>query len=177
MNNSRHLSAEMIGLFADIRLLSLDVDGVLTDGMLALNDRGEEMRSFSVRDGYGIRQLQENGVIVALLSGRDSQLVNHRASELGIRWVLQGVADKQRGLRELCSRTGCAADRVAHMGDDVPDLPAMLFARLGLAPADAVPKVLDQADWVSNYGGGRGAVREVSDLIVNCRHRVGSDSH
>ena len=160
------LSDMLIAALRRIRLLCLDVDGVLTDGTLYLNDRGEEQRAFSVRDGHGLKMIRRHGIEVALLSGRSSALVEHRANELGIELLCQGSTDKAADLKALCDRAGCALAAAAHMGDDLPDLPAMQVAGLGLAPADGHPEVLAAADWVSSVPGGRGAVREICDLLL-----------
>jgi 3-deoxy-D-manno-octulosonate 8-phosphate phosphatase (KDO 8-P phosphatase) len=151
---------------ADIRLLVLDVDGVLTDGRLYFSPQGEEMKVFHVRDGAGIVQVLRAGIAVAVISGRDSRAVERRMSELGVSWVRQGVSDKLAALREILDILGLGPQAVACVGDDTPDLPLLANARLGVAVADAHPSVRDKAHFVTRLPGGRGAVREVCDLLL-----------
>jgi 3-deoxy-D-manno-octulosonate 8-phosphate phosphatase (KDO 8-P phosphatase) len=153
----------------DVRLLVLDVDGVLTDGRLYFTPKGEEIKCFHVRDGYGIVQLLRAGVQVAVISGRQSRAVERRMSELGVTWVRQGVEDKLAALRELLDILGLGPQAVASMGDDAPDLPIFEVARLAIAVADAHPSVKSQAHFITQAPGGQGAVREVCDLILEGR--------
>jgi 3-deoxy-D-manno-octulosonate 8-phosphate phosphatase (KDO 8-P phosphatase) len=152
-----------------IRLLVLDVDGVLTDGRLHLSPLGEEFKVFHVRDGSGLVAVQRAGVTVAIVSGRDSAAVSRRAEELGIRHVHQGVADKGAELERLMSELGCAAAETACVGDDTPDAPMLSRAGLAIAVADAHPALIEVAHWVTKAKGGRGAVREVCDLLLSAR--------
>jgi 3-deoxy-D-manno-octulosonate 8-phosphate phosphatase (KDO 8-P phosphatase) len=150
----------------DVRLLVLDVDGVLTDGRLYFSARGEELKVFHVRDGAGIVQLLKSGVQVAVISGRDSRAVEKRAAELGITWLRQGVSDKLSVLNDLLAMLNLGPQAVACVGDDSPDIPLLNAARLAIAVADAHPDVRSRAHYVTASPGGRGAVREVCDLIV-----------
>jgi 3-deoxy-D-manno-octulosonate 8-phosphate phosphatase (KDO 8-P phosphatase) len=152
-----------------IRLLVLDVDGVLTDGRLYLSATGEEFKAFHVRDGSGLVAVQKAGVAVAIISGRDSGAVRQRAAELGIRHVRQGVTDKAAALDELMRETGVQEREVACVGDDTPDIPMLRKAALAVAVADAHPSAAAVAHWVTASGGGRGAVREVCDLLLRSR--------
>jgi 3-deoxy-D-manno-octulosonate 8-phosphate phosphatase (KDO 8-P phosphatase) len=156
---------------ADIRLLVLDVDGVLTDGRLLFTARGEEIKSFHVRDGAGIKQLMEHGVQVAVISGRESKAVERRMAELGISWVRQGVAHKAVVLRELLGILGLGPQALGVVGDDTPDLPMFEMARLAIAVADAHPSARAAAHHVTRTPGGAGAVREVCDLIIEAHTR------
>jgi 3-deoxy-D-manno-octulosonate 8-phosphate phosphatase (KDO 8-P phosphatase) len=149
-----------------IRLLVLDVDGVLTDGRLYFGPRGETLKVFHVRDGYGIVQLRDAGVAVAVISGRRSPMVAARCRELGIRHVHQGVADKLPVLTRLCRRLGLTAAACACIGDDLPDLPLIRTVGLSFAVADAHPQVRRAAAHVTRLPGGCGAVREVCDLLL-----------
>lgn len=151
---------------ADIRLLVLDVDGVLTDGRLYFTARGEEMKVFHVRDGAGIVQLLRAGVQIAVISGRHSAAVDKRAHELGIPWIKQGVHDKLAALQELLETLNLGPQAVACVGDDTPDLPLLEQARLGIAVADAHPAVRQAAHYVTQAPGGLGAVREACDLLL-----------
>jgi len=149
-----------------VRLLVLDVDGVLTDGRIVLDDQHQEWKSFHTRDGLGLRLLLASGVQVALLSARQSASVKRRAQELGIPHLLQGHERKLPALEELTEKLKLDWPAVACMGDDLPDLPLMLRAGLGLTVADAHPLLLQNANWHSSLKGGRGAAREACDLIM-----------
>lgn len=154
---------------ADIRLLVLDVDGVLTDGRLYFSARGEETKVFHVRDGAGIVQLRNAGLQIAVISGRNSAAVERRMHELGVTWVKQGIDNKLAALHELLEVLAIGPQAVACVGDDTPDLPLLETARLGVAVADAHPAVKAAAHYVTQNAGGRGAVREVCDLILQAR--------
>ena len=154
-----------------IRLLVLDVDGVLTDGRLYFGPRGEILKAFDVRDGYGIVQLQRAGVHVAVISGRRSPMVVVRCRELGVRHLHQGVADKLGVFARLCARLKLTPALCACVGDDLPDLPLMRAAALSFAVADAHREVRRAADVVTRLPGGRGAVREVCDHLLALRTR------
>jgi 3-deoxy-D-manno-octulosonate 8-phosphate phosphatase (KDO 8-P phosphatase) len=154
---------------APIRLLVLDVDGVLTDGRLYYGPRGEALKVFDVRDGYGIVRLLRAGVAIAVISGRRSHMVSTRCRELGIRHVHQGVADKLKVLQRLCRRLRLTPGECACVGDDLPDVPLMRVTALSFAVPDAPLSVRRAADRVTRRPGGRGAVREVCDLLL-ARH-------
>jgi 3-deoxy-D-manno-octulosonate 8-phosphate phosphatase (KDO 8-P phosphatase) len=154
-----------------IRLLLLDVDGVLTDGSIVLLGDGQELKSFHVRDGTAIVLAKREGIEVGLLSGRSSEVTARRASELGISLVVQGETDKRAAFGRILESTGLEAGAVAYMGDDLLDLPVLREAGLSAAPADAVPEVLAEADWISTRPGGRGAVREFVELLLGARGR------
>jgi 3-deoxy-D-manno-octulosonate 8-phosphate phosphatase (KDO 8-P phosphatase) len=151
---------------APIRLLVLDVDGVLTDGRLYFGPRGEALKAFHVRDGVGLKQLQRAGLTVAVISGRRSRMVASRCRELGVHHVLQGVADKLTALTTLCARLKLTLAACACVGDDVPDVPLMRAAALSFAVADAHHAARRAADVVTRLPGGRGAVREVCDHLL-----------
>jgi 3-deoxy-D-manno-octulosonate 8-phosphate phosphatase (KDO 8-P phosphatase) len=154
-----------------IRLLVLDVDGVLTDGRLFISPAGEEFKAFHVRDGSGLVALQRAGVTVAIISGRDSAAVTRRAAELGIRHMRQGVSDKGAELTALLRELGIAASETACVGDDTPDLPMLRAAGLAVAVADAHQAAKDVAHWITPSPGGHGAVREVCDLLLSASGR------
>jgi len=149
-----------------IRLLVLDVDGVLTDGRLYCGPRGEVLKVFHVHDGHGIVQLQRAGIAVAVISGRRSPMVSTRCRELGVQHVFQGVSEKLPVLERLLKRLKITAEECACVGDDLPDLPLMERAGLSFAVADAVAAVRTRADRTTRAGGGRGAVREVCELLL-----------
>jgi len=151
---------------SDVRLLVLDVDGVLTDGRLYFSGRGEDLKCFHVRDGAGIVQVLRAGLQIAVISGRQSRAVEQRMSELGVTWVRQGVQDKLAALHELLDILGLGPQAVASVGDDTPDLPLFETARLAVAVADAHPSVKARAHFITQATGGQGAVREVCDLLL-----------
>lgn len=152
-----------------IRLLALDVDGVLTDGLIYYGNNGEELKTFNIKDGLGIKLLQKAGIHVAIITGRQSDIVLRRAGELGILDVIQGREDKYHALLELCERHDLRLEQCAYMGDDLPDLAAILAAGLGMTVANASAAVLDAADWRSAHNGGCGAVREACEFILSAR--------
>jgi 3-deoxy-D-manno-octulosonate 8-phosphate phosphatase (KDO 8-P phosphatase) len=152
-----------------IRLLVLDVDGVLTDGRLYFGARGEALKVFNVRDGHGIRLLMAGGVEVAAVSGRRSAAVTARMRELQVKRVLQGCTDKVEALRDLSASLGVDPLSCACIVDDTPDLPLMSAVGFAAAVADAHPLVLSAAHWVARRPGGRGAVRELCDALLRAR--------
>ena len=156
-----------------IRLLVLDVDGVLTDGRLYLSDSGEEFKVFHVRDGSGIVAVRRAGIEVAIISGRDCGAVVRRAAELGIRLARQGASDKAHELEALAAKLGTTREEMACVGDDTPDLPMMRRTALAIAVADA--HVIAAAAWARRPKGGRGAGREVCDLLLHARQAPVSD--
>lgn len=155
----------------ELRLLVLDVDGVMTDGALYFGARGEMLKAFNSRDGHGIKLLQATGIRVAVISGRRSAAVARRCRDLGIRHVFQGVDNKGKAYGELLRRLKIGAAQSACVGDDTPDIP--MFARAGLAVAvrDAHPLARSAAHRVTTLQGGRGAVREVCDWLLDARSR------
>ncbi len=152
-----------------IRLLVLDVDGVLTDGGLLYGPAGEETKRFHVHDGLALVAARKAGLQVAILSSRASAAVTRRMTELGVSEVHQGVADKATALDALRERLGMRPAEVAMMGDDLPDLPAMARAGLALAPANAAAEVKRTAHWVGRRRGGEGAVREAVEMLLKAR--------
>jgi 3-deoxy-D-manno-octulosonate 8-phosphate phosphatase (KDO 8-P phosphatase) len=156
-----------------ITFLLLDVDGVLTDGKITFTSDGQEMKSFDIQDGHGLRQLTRAGVGVGLLSGRRSPIVDRRAQELDISEVHQGVADKLPVYEALLARRGLHDDEVAYVGDDVPDLPVLRRAGLAVAVRNGHDAVKRIAHYVTTKRGGEGAVRELSDLLLRVRMRKG----
>ena len=153
----------------DIRLLLLDVDGVMTDGSIVYDANGLETKLFNVKDGHGIKMLQRYGIEVGIITGRTSIVVDNRAEELGIELVYQGALKKLDSYDDIKSRTGLNDAQIAYMGDDVIDVPVLRRVGFSAAPNDALPDVLAVVDYVSIYPGGRGAVREVCDLILKGR--------
>ena len=154
---------------ARVRLVAFDVDGVLTDGGLYIGDNGVEYKAFYSRDGHGMRMLIDSGVDIGVITGRRSQLVADRMASLGVAHVYQGCRDKGPGFESLLKDTGLKGEEVAFVGDDVMDLPAMNRAGLAVAVADAHPLVIEQAHWKTASPGGRGAVREVCELVMRAK--------
>ena len=154
---------------AEIALVVLDVDGVLTDGRLWYGPDGETLKAFNVRDGHGIKSLVAAGVGVAVISGRRSAAVTARMRELGVADVAQGVTDKARALAELLKRNSVDPGRVACLVDDTPDLGLMAAVGMPAAVADAHPDVLAAAKHVTRAAGGHGAVREFCDFLLAAR--------
>lgn len=149
-----------------IRLLVLDVDGVLTDGRLYYGAGGEVAKAFHVRDGYGLRRALDAGLQVAVISGRPSEGAEHRLRELGIPHVFLACKAKRETLTRLQEELGIPPAATAVMGDDIPDLEMMSVAGLKIAVADAHPDIRRQADFITTLDGGRGAVREVCDALL-----------
>lgn len=150
----------------NIRLLVLDVDGVLTDGKLYYAPGGTEIKAFNTLDGHGIKTLIRSGVEVAIITGRSSEQVSRRAEALGISHVVQGREDKLTALRELLQEFPCELEQIAMMGDDWPDLSVMVKVGLALTVPNAHAEVRQRAHWQSAASGGEGAVREACDLIL-----------
>jgi 3-deoxy-D-manno-octulosonate 8-phosphate phosphatase (KDO 8-P phosphatase) len=157
-----------------IKLLLLDVDGVMTDGRIILDNRGNENKAFHVRDGHGIKLAQKAGIIVGIITGRTAEVVNIRARELGIREVHQGAHEKIAIYDSLLAKYGLRDEEVAYVGDDVVDLEIFKRAGLAAAVADADPSVKPHVDMITRAQGGRGAVREVINLILKKQARPGA---
>lgn len=153
-----------------IKLLGLDVDGVLTDGNLYYSNSGEEMKTFSTLDGQGIKLLQSTGVKVALITARSSRLLAARADNLGIEFVVQDCPDKCRALTELVGKLGFTMAETAYVGDDLPDLACIRRAGLGLTVPNAPEVIKEHALYVTAAHGGHGAVREVCDMIMKAQN-------
>ncbi|NLC57617.1 MAG: HAD-IIIA family hydrolase [Armatimonadetes bacterium] len=155
-----------------IRLLAMDVDGVLTDGVLYLGRSGEELKAFHVHDGLGLALARGAGLQVAFVTGRSSEAVRRRAGELGVEHLLEGVRHKGEALRDLARRLELPREAVAFVGDDLNDLPAFAACGLPIAVADAPARVRAAAAWVTQARGGRGAVREVVEGILAVQGRL-----
>ena len=152
-----------------IKLVIFDVDGVLTDGSLFFGDDGQEYKAFYARDGLGIKLLQRTGVEVGVITARSSKLVNHRMENLGIKHLYQGRLDKMEAFNDLIKKLGVSADETAYAGDDVIDLPVMKKVGLAIAVQDAHPFVKKHAHWITEHNGGRGAARDICELIMEAQ--------
>lgn len=151
---------------ANIKLLLLDVDGVLTDGRIIYDNQGNELKAFDVKDGHGLKMLQRAGIKVGIITGRSSDLVARRAAELGIDILYQKALSKLEPYREILAAQGLQDAQVAYVGDDIVDLPILRRVGFSATVADAVPEVLPLVDYVASRSGGRGAVREICDLLL-----------
>jgi 3-deoxy-D-manno-octulosonate 8-phosphate phosphatase (KDO 8-P phosphatase) len=156
---------------ARIRLVLFDIDGVLTDGKVTVHADGTESKAFAIRDGIGMVWAQRAGIKVGFLSARNSPTTPHRAAQLGITLVYQGVMNKLRSYEQIVADLGVADDDVAYMGDDVVDLAVLGRVGLSTAPADAVAEVQSRVDWVSAFAGGNGAARELLEMILRAQQR------
>ena len=152
-----------------IKLVVFDVDGVLTDGSLFLGDNGLEYKAFHSRDGFGMKMLKDTGVELGIITARTSDVVRHRMASLGITHVYQGRHDKLTAFRELLAKLNLSTEQVAYVGDDVVDLPVLRNAGLAIAVQDAHPLAKQHAHWQTPQAGGRGAARDVCDLIMEAQ--------
>ena len=162
-------SQAIITAAKNIKLLLLDVDGVLTDGKLYYGNSGEELKAFNIQDGLGIKLLQQGGIQVGIITGRVSTLLQRRADELGINPVIQGREDKLIALRELLESQNLGLHQIAFMGDDLPDLSAINSVGLGITVANASSTLAAKADWQTLRSGGDGAVREAAEMILKAQ--------
>jgi 3-deoxy-D-manno-octulosonate 8-phosphate phosphatase (KDO 8-P phosphatase) len=160
------VSTQVMAKAEKIRLLILDVDGVLSDGLIYMGNSGEELKAFNVRDGYGVRCALTSDIEVAIITGRKAKLLEDRCETLGIMHLYQGQSDKLLAYRELLTKLDLQPEQVAYVGDDLIDWPVMAEIGLSVAVADAHPLLIPRADYVTRIAGGRGAVREVCDLLL-----------
>lgn len=154
----------------NIKLVIFDVDGVLTDGSLFLGDDGQEYKAFYSRDGLGMKMLQKTGVHIGIITGRTSEVVKHRMKSLSIEHVYQGQDNKLPAYEDLKTRLSLDAEEIAYVGDDIVDLPVMKQVGLAVAVADAHPVVVQHAHWHTPHAGGRGAARDVCELIMEAQN-------
>lgn len=166
MDLEAKLGSALADKIGKVKVLILDVDGVLTDGRIVISDDGQETKFFNVRDGHGLKMIRRAGVEVMFLTGRKSRVVEHRARELGVERVYQGALDKLAVLQEILNSTGLSPGDVAYMGDDIVDLPVLRRAGFSVTVSDAHEDVLKAVDLVTKNPGGRGAVREVCEIIL-----------
>lgn len=163
----QELSAETLtASLQKIKLLALDVDGVLTDGTIYISPAGEVFKGFNAKDGMGISCALRNNLQIAVITGRQSPIVERRCEELGIKLFMQGVKDKRLALQQMAQKLGLTREEIAYMGDDLNDIPAFKASGLSLVPADGSIEVLAVADIITKAKGGRGAVREAITMIL-----------
>ncbi len=157
---------------AKIRLIALDVDGIMSDGKLYFSANGDELKAFNILDGLGLKQLMAAGITVAVITGRKSPLTEKRMRDLGIPHLMQGREDKKVALQELVSTMDLSPEAIAYMGDDLPDLPALRFAGLGITVPNGYWLVQQHADYCTRTRGGEGAVREACDLLLTAHGKL-----
>jgi len=165
-----NIPAEILTAAGQIRLISFDVDGVLTDGRIIYTDDGREIKSFNVQDGSALKMLAASGIEIAILTGRRSPMVERRAAELGIHHLEQGLADKAPAFMSLCDRLDIPPEQTAHVGDDLPDLALFELAGLGISVPNGHPVVMAKADYVTATSGGQGVARELAELFLRARN-------
>jgi 3-deoxy-D-manno-octulosonate 8-phosphate phosphatase (KDO 8-P phosphatase) len=160
---------DITGRLRALKLISFDVDGVLTDGKLYYSDDGRELKAFNVQDGAALKLLRQHGVEVAILTGRNSPMVARRASELGIEHLYQGLEDKRTGFSDLLKKTGLQAQQTAHVGDDLQDLTLFDLVGLAISVPNAHPTVLTRADLITETAGGQGVASELAQLVLKAQ--------
>jgi 3-deoxy-D-manno-octulosonate 8-phosphate phosphatase (KDO 8-P phosphatase) len=152
-----------------IKMIILDVDGVMTDGYVIIDDNGHETKNFNVRDGHGLKMIQRYGIKVVLLTGRQSEVVKHRARDLGIKEIHQKVFNKKEVFAKILKKNKLKADQIAFIGDDIVDIPVLKAAGFSAAVADAVDVVKKSVDYITKNNGGHGAVREICDMLLQAQ--------
>jgi len=166
------VTADVFEQAQKIKLFVCDVDGVFSDGRIYLGNDGEELKAFHTKDGFGLKAIMQQGIEVAIITGRQSNIVEKRMSSLGIKHIFQGKDDKLTVYQNLLKELNLTPEQTAYIGDDVVDLPVMEIAGLGIAVNDAHPLVIRGADLVTNVKGGFGAVREICDLFLQCHDQL-----
>jgi len=165
-------SASLLRKAAGIRLLALDVDGIMSDGKLYFSAQGDELKAFNILDGLGLKQLMAAGITLAVITGRKSPLTERRMKDLGIPHLMQGREDKKVALQELVSTMDIEPEAIAYMGDDLPDLPALRYAGLAITVPNGYWLVRQNADYCTSVSGGNGAVREACDLLLAAQGKL-----
>jgi 3-deoxy-D-manno-octulosonate 8-phosphate phosphatase (KDO 8-P phosphatase) len=155
-----------------IKLLICDVDGVFSDGLIYMGNQGEELKTFHTRDGHGVKSLMGAGVEIAIITGRESKIVENRMTALGISLIYQGQNDKVKAYNDICAKLNIAPEQTGYIGDDLIDWPVMEKVALKVCVADGHPLLAQRANYVTNIKGGYGAVREVCDLILQARDEL-----
>lgn len=157
---------------SQVKLVIFDVDGVLTDGSLFLGDDGQEYKAFHSKDGHGMVMLQQSGIMIGIITGRTSEVVRKRMESLGIKHVFQGQKDKLPAYQQLKQELGLADEEIAYVGDDVVDLPVMTKVGLSIAVQDAHNTTKEHAHWITPSAGGRGAAREVCEMLMQAQDKL-----
>jgi len=163
------IEAPTVDKMKQIRLFVCDIDGVFSDGRIYLGNNGEELKAFHTKDGYGIKALGASGVDVAVITGRQSNIVQNRMTALNVKHIVQGQEDKLPALKAIMTELNLTTEQVAYIGDDMPDFACMDYVGFSIAVNDAHPAILTKADYITTIRGGFGAVREVCDIIMQCQ--------
>lgn len=163
---------EIIEKASQIKLVIFDVDGVLTDGSLFIDDNGMEYKAFYSRDGLGMKMLQKTNVKIAIITGRSSEVVSYRMKSMGVEHVYQGQDDKLLAYEKIKKELQLSADEIAYVGDDIIDLPVMKKVGFAIAVQDAHPLVIKHAHWQTPHSGGRGAARDVCELVMEAQNNL-----
>ncbi len=166
------VDASIMDIAKEIKLLICDVDGVFSDGLVYMGNDGEELKTFHTRDGYGVKSLMNAGIEVAIITGRQSKIVENRMKALGISLIYQGQDDKVKAYQDICQKLEILPENTGYIGDDLIDWPVMEKVALKVCVADGHPLLVKRANYVTTIKGGRGAVREVCDLILQARNEL-----
>ena len=166
------ISEELYDKFQKIKLFVCDIDGVFSDGRIYLGNDGEELKAFHTKDGYGIKALGASGVDVAVITGRQSNIVATRMTALNVKHIVQGKENKLPALKNMITKLNLSLGQVAYIGDDMPDYECMKYIGLSIAVKDAHPTILNVADYVTTIRGGFGAVRETCDIMMQCQNTL-----
>ncbi|MGC9422088.1 MULTISPECIES: 3-deoxy-manno-octulosonate-8-phosphatase KdsC [Vibrio] len=169
------VEASVVAIAQSIQLLVCDVDGVFSDGLIYMGNQGEELKTFHTRDGYGVKALMNAGIQIAIITGRQSQIVENRMKALGISLIYQGQDDKLSAYHDICQKLAIKPEQTGYIGDDLIDWPVMEQVALKVCVADGHPLLVQRANYVTRTKGGHGAVREVCDLILQARDEL--DQH
>jgi len=170
------INKDLADKIKNIQLLVCDIDGVFSDGRIYLGNDGEELKAFHTKDGFGIKALVASGIEVAVITGRQSNIVKNRMNALNVTHIIQGQENKLPALKQLAATLNLSFEQIAYIGDDIPDLDCIIIAGLGVAVQDAHPQIIQQADYVTSLRGGFGAVRELCDVIMQCKNTLASAS-
>ncbi|CAH8195415.1 3-deoxy-manno-octulosonate-8-phosphatase KdsC [Vibrio aestuarianus] len=166
------VSQDILNIAKQIKLLICDVDGVFSDGLVYMGNQGEELKTFHTRDGYGVKSLMNAGIEIAIITGRQSQIVENRMTALGIKLIYQGQDDKVKAYQDICQKLNISPEYTGYIGDDLIDWPVMEKVALKVCVADGHPLLLQKANYITTIKGGHGAVREVCDLILQARNEL-----
>ncbi len=169
------VSSDVLSIAKNIKLLICDVDGVFSDGLIYMGNQGEELKTFHTRDGYGVKALMSAGIEIAIITGRQSKIVESRMTALGISLIYQGQDDKLKAYADICQKMDVTPEQTGYIGDDLIDWPVMEKVGLKVCVADGHPLLAKRANYVTHIKGGHGAVREVCDLVLEARGEL--DDH
>jgi len=170
------ISEELTQKIKNIKLLVCDIDGVFSDGRIYLGNNGEELKAFHTKDGFGIKALVASGIDVAVITGRQSNIVKNRMNALNVAHIIQGQENKLPALKQLAETLKVSFENIAYIGDDIPDLACINVVGLGVAVQDAHPQIIQQANYITTLRGGFGAVRELCDVIMHCQNSLANAS-